>query len=261
MMPMLRRARVMFVCAALALAAEPSTAAARGLPSGGRPHDGGHRRMDAAGRVGPAMGRMAIQIPATRARDFQAALRASAPEVAQCIEEHAPGPRTRVRLRARLSQARGLVLDVTPAPASEGLRACADVAARRRLVPFAGQRVVGTWSATLQVRGKGPAPAPMPPPTDPDRSFTEQTVHALLDATRPTLLGCISDLAPGMPGQVTLRVSVQADGRMTLQGVELPSGVRGPGSLACLAGHVGALRAMPSGRARVVVHPLRLDGR
>jgi hypothetical protein len=92
-------------------------------------------------------------------------------------------------------------------------------------------------------------------------STAEPIVHALRDATRPTVLGCISDLAPGMPGEVTLRVSVQADGRMTLRGVELPSGVRGPGSLACLAGHVGALRSMPSGRARVVVHPLRLDGR
>ena len=185
----------------------------------------------------------------------------SEPAVQLCIATHAPGPRTRVRISAALSAARGLALTVSSTPRNAALSTCVDLAVRGRVVPLVS-RVVGRGvvRASLGVRGVG-APPSMPPTPDGPRPFDEAAVHAALDAARGTLLGCITDLAPGVPGEVELRVAVHADGRMTLEGVELPTGVRGPGSLACLAGHAGALRVPPPGREVRVAHAFRLGAR
>jgi len=83
-------------------------------------------------------------------------------------------------------------------------------------------------------------------------------VHAALDAMRSSIIECVSDLSPSTPGRMTLRVTVHPNGGMTLVGVDLPSGVRGPGSLGCLASRVGFLRVAPPPSDRTVAHAVEL---
>ena len=95
-----------------------------------------------------------------------------------------------------------------------------------------------------------------PPPPRPAPAFSEGAVQSLLRAHRGRLTSCV-ELA-GVPEQVTLRVVVEADGRLTLTNANLPGGAS-QNALPCLARVVSRLRVASRPARRVqVVHQLAL---
>ena len=203
-------------------------------------------------------------IPLTQP-ELQAALENARPDVRLCLEQNGIGRRASVTVRVRIDAQHRLTVRVRGAPRSAALEACADLAARRFTQPLQGRYVARAVSAQIR-EGQGgvgippPPPHPPPPPPPPGGRWDESAVHATLDAMRASFVECVSDLAPGTPGTMTLRVSVHVNGTMTLMGVDLPSGVRGPGSLPCLAGRVGVLHVPAPPSEVTVVHRLQLGG-
>ncbi|WP_236516561.1 hypothetical protein [Sandaracinus amylolyticus] len=201
-------------------------------------------------------------MPPAHDMDLQAALDGAEPEVRRCIEESMPGMRVSLRARVRVSLRRGVTISQTMRPRSAQAEACVDLAIRRWVQPLLSRPMPSPLSGTLRVAIGGvviPPPPPPPPPLPPPPGrYDEGQVHAALDAMRASLIECVPDLSPGIAGRMTLRVSVRPDGSLTLMGVQLPSGVRGGGSLSCLASRVTWLRVPPPPGERLVVHHVDL---
>ena len=103
--------------------------------------------------------------------------------------------------------------------------------------------------------------AERPPPREepPAPPFSEAQVHRTLGGQRHALQRCVE--IAGVPEAVTLRVAVEADGRLTLVNATLPPGTP-PRSLGCLARTVSRLR-VPSrpGRRIAVQHRVAVRSR
>lgn len=235
-------------------------------PAGGVAADEAAPTARAVEAIAPGGGARARRVPPrpfplTQA-ELQAALENARPDVRLCLEQHGIGRRAGVTVRVRIDAQHRLMVRVRGAPRSAGLEACADLAARRFTQPLQGRYIVRAVSAQIREGqgGVGFPPPPPPPPPPPGGRWDESVVHATLDAMRASFVECVSDLAPGTPGTMTMRVSVHVNGTMTLMGVDLPSGVRGPGSLPCLAGRVRVLHVPAPPSEVTVVHRLQLGG-
>lgn len=221
----------------------------------------------AGGHAG-ARARIAPPPPIGQA-DLQRALHGARGDVEACLREGAlAGTRATLTARVRIDPARRLTIAINLRPRDAATRACAEIAVRRWVQPVQSLPISRPLGASMRVDHAGgvivPPPPPPPhfppppPPPPPPGQYDEAQVHAALDAMRTSILECISDLSAGIAGTVTLRVSVRPDGSLTLMGVTLPSGVRGPGSLGCLGSRVAWLRVPPPPGERLVVHHLQL---
>jgi hypothetical protein len=165
-------------------------------------------------------------------------------------------------VRATFSRRGGLSLRIQLTPRDPAVLRCLDTAARRWLVPLEARPVGPTVTATMQVRGGGPPRPPLPPdppvpPPPPTNSYDEGLVHASLDAQRMAILRCLPASTTTL-GDITLRLSVQTNGSLRLEGATLPAGVGGGPALVCLSNVVASTRVPSPPTPRSVTHVVTL---
>jgi hypothetical protein len=215
-----------------------------------------------AGLVPP---RIVAVPPPQLQRLLDQALAAARPEVRQCLEQRFAGRRASARARVRIDRARRMTISITVRPSDAAAEACVDLAVRRHVQTVQAQPVsivrpvTGTLRVSIGDATIPPMPPPIPPPMpNPRPGYDESQVHAALDAHRAELLSCAPQIARGMPGTMTLRVSVRPDGSMTLIGVDMPPGASPGSALPCLANRVAYLRVIGPPGERTVAHSLDL---
>ncbi len=190
--------------------------------------------------------------------ELRLALERSRSDVEACLHQRPAGRPLTLRARVRLDRAHRMSISIGLRPRDPVIEACAETAIRRFVQPLQSRSIRSDATATLVVRSERAIPPPAPAPPPPPAHDSEAQVHAALNAIRASLIECVSDLSPATPGQMTLRLALHVDGSMTLVGVNLPSGVRGPGSLGCLSSRVAWLRVSPPMGERVIVHDVHL---
>jgi hypothetical protein len=226
-----------------------------------------HPQADAAEAVGPggqsALAGAPVMIrpphppPVLTTAQVRATLERARVDLAGCLP---PTLRpSRAVLRATFSRRGGLSLRVQVTPRDPAVVRCLDTAARRWLVPLEARPIGATVTATIQVRGGGPPQPPPPPiqPPPPSNGYDEGLVHASLDARRAAILRCLP-ASTTTPGDITLRLTVQTNGSLQLEGATLPAGVGGGPVLVCLSGIVASTRVPSPPTPRAVVHIVTL---
>ena len=166
---------------------------------------------------------------------------------------------SRATVRATFSRRGGLSLRVQVTPRDPAVLRCLDTAARRWLVPLEARPVGATVTASVEVRGGGPPPPPVPPiePPPPSNNYDEGLVHASLDTQRAAILRCLP-ASTTTPGDITLRLTVQTNGSLQLEGATLPAGVGAGPVLVCLSGVVASTRVPSPPTPRSVTHIVTL---
>jgi hypothetical protein len=97
---------------------------------------------------------------------------------------------------------------------------------------------------------------PEPPEEHPAPPFSEAEVRQALDASAATFQRCLE--VAGVPDQATLRIAVEADGRLVLTSADIPGGAS-QNALPCLARQVSRLRVSSRPpRRRMIVHTVAL---
>jgi hypothetical protein len=184
------------------------------------------------------------------AAEVRATLERARGDLAACLPDSARHRRATVR--ATFSVRRGLALTVRATPREPAVEQCLDTAARRWLVPLEARPIGARLTASIQIRGVGSSVAP-PPQPPPSRDYDEGLAHAALDARRAQILSCLP-ASTATPGDITLRLMVQTDGTLRLEGATLPAGVGGGPVLVCLSDVVASTRVLPPRTPRAVAH-------
>lgn len=246
----------------MALAALPDRAHARRL-SVDPPHpqaDSDEAVAPHAQGVGagaPMMIRPPHPPPVLTAAQVRTTLERSRADLAGCLP---PTLRpSRAVVRATFSRRGGLSLRIQLTPRDPAVLRCLDTAARRWLVPLEARPIGPTVTASVQVRGGGPPQPPQPPiqPPPPSNGYDEGLVHASLDARRMAILRCLP-ASTTTPGDITLRLTVQTNGSLQLEGATLPAGVGGGPVLVCLSSVVASTRVPSPPTPRSVTHIVTL---
>jgi len=173
--------------------------------------------------------------------------------VQTCVQRARPDRGHRVRLEARV---RGTTVDlrVNVRPASPDAEACA-----RRVVTRRVRLLLARFDVRQPVRVRDDLRVPpRVSPTPQSSGFDATLVHAYLQRATPQLRRCLAGTS-AVPGQVTLQILVQPDGRLSLRGASLPRGAGDGAVLSCLSDVVVKARLRSPPRAPLTVrHSLRL---
>lgn len=169
--------------------------------------------------------------------------------VAEVRARVSPGPAPSTMYNAQVS------LTVRSRPRDARFERCVSSAIRDAL-RHSSYAVARSVSARQTLRI---ADRPEPPPPQPTRPFSESEVQQVLRASRGGFQRCLE--MAGVPEQVTLRVAVEADGRLVLTSADLPPG-SSPHALGCLARRTSSLRVSGHPARRVtIVHDLGVRSR
>jgi len=198
--------------------------------------------------------------PDLDARALRSALQSTSGELEQCLVASALTGTIRVTARIALSHALGL--DIAAPRHDVAATQCAELVLRRALTAVAARPLTHPLRATLAVQHRTPRAPRVPPPAPApsgDLAAFEGPVHAAIENDRSAMISCLSSGAPGTVGDASLRMTLAADGTLSLARASLPSGVVAGPALSCLSSRIAQLRFAPAPpRAMTITHTLPL---